>query len=257
MVCKNYPSVFVDTTVSEDGQESVPARQIILNALVQALGEVESSDIVYRSSFCLWCIIMAISKSSKDEVKSAETIGSEIAQMTPTLLGLLMEAIANFNLSLSARRSCIDCIASLANFQPELVLPIVNDFAVFLRTFSLSQALHVSIITDPEETQLMLAALARSTVSIMNAVGSQEALKYKDIAKDIVVFVGDLTESDGTMERCCAATIDLILHLSKLDKNYILEIIQNEPSVGDLIVTARSSQIEHAQEVLDILGYTE
>ena len=257
MLVRNFPAVLVNTVISEEGQEPMPAQQLTFNALSQALSEVENSELIYKASTCLWFIIMSLSNVNENNQQSIEVLGNDLAQMTIVYFGLLMEAISNLNISLSARRSCMDCIADLANYQPELILPMVDDFIVLLRTFSIFQALNVSLITDPQETQLMLNALARCTLSIMKAVGPENALNYKDIAKDIIIFVSDLTEKHGAMERCCKSTIELLFFIANLDKNYILEIIEKEESVGILIVTSRDNEIPNAQETLDILGYTE
>lgn len=256
MLALNFPSVFVNTNIS-DGQEQIPSYLLTLNTLAQAMKDVESSDMIYKASMCLWYIIKATTKDSKEDQQSIGILANDLAQMTVDFINILTVAIADLNLTLEARRSCLDCIADFAAIHPEFVSPLVDQFVVFLRTCSIIQALNVSYITNPTETQLMINALARCTLNIMRIVGPQEAMNYADIAKDLFTFVGDLTEKDGTMQRSVSSILELLYFLSELDKNFILTIIEEDDSVGSFIVTARDCGMQHAQEILDVLGYTE
>lgn len=258
MLAKNFPTVFSSTLVNQgEGQEPIPAPQYMFNLLAQGLKEVENSEMIYNCALSLSYIVWTTNNNSEADSQSIAFISSLLAQVTPTFLGLLMKAISTVNLSRTAMRSCVDCVADLVNYQPQIILPLINEFIVFLRTFSIFDALNVGYLEDAEETQLMLNALARCILSIMKAAGPENAMQYKDIAENIIVFESEIIEEDGSLERLLNSTIQLIYFLSNLDKNFILEIISENEGVGTLILTARESKIEHSQEILNILGYEE
>ena len=218
-----------------------------LEVIHAALNEVHNSQTIYDASMALSFIYMS---GIQDPI---------ISQMTPTFIEQIIKAISNMDLllSLEARRSCVGCIGDIVKYHPNLFLPVADNFIVYLRTFSILDALNAEYITDPKETQLMLHALGVCLLNIMKIVG-QKLIDYLDIATNIICFVVNIFSEEGeVIERLMVSTIDLIHFISQVDKNIVLTLISEREEIGMFIVNASSMSIPLSQETLDILGYTE
>ncbi|OHT07103.1 hypothetical protein TRFO_05332 [Tritrichomonas foetus] len=243
------PSIFASDTLIPLGMHAkifpqifTPFAQPVLQVINAAMNEVRNSEIIYDAAMALTFIIMG---------------HIQFPEMVPTFLGQLYQAISNLDISLEARRACVGCISDFAEHEPAIFLPMVNNFITFLRTFSIIEALNVEYMTDPKETQLMLHALASCTLNIMKAVGPANSTAYFDIAKNIITFSANMIEKEEILERLLIAIIALLFFVVSVDANFVLEIIEESPEVGELILTARSNGIEMAQNLLTALKYEE
>lgn len=256
MATLHYPSLLVATpNASED----------LLKTIAAFLEDPQNSQSVYNASMALSFVVMAAgnvkgatAETNEMDFKASQVLRQLLSQTIPHFFQLLLPVIANFDIQSDARSSSIGCIASLVDYQPELILPVLDEIIKFIRTFTGLEALAISVHEDKREGQLLLDNLAKCILSIMKAVGLPKAMEYKDIAYNIILTLSSMNENEESIiSRLMITVIHLLMFLAQADKNFVLEIIEVNPEIGHLIINGASeeSDLKEAKELLILLGY--